>query len=495
MSSVKPENVTLRAYQVGFGDCLLLTCNYKDGDQRNVLVDFGSTGLPEDAPKDQMLQVAEDIREKCKSADGKSSKIHLLVATHRHKDHIGGFSREGRKNAKGETTGDIILSCSPDMIIQPWTENPDLEDEDFQKIVKSSVKKGKTSSRPKDKSMFAVSEAEFEKHSGKYFAATLQNMQSVAEMVKNEAERLPDSLSEGEPDGEDIFQRINTNFKKQLFFMGVNNMPNESAVENLREMGKKTTAHYVKFGDRINLSHILPGVKMHVLGPPSLEQTQTIMKQRSRDDNEFWMLHSMLRDFWELQAATALDENLHANLDETDRESPFPKARVFQNFTPSHTRWFIRQIRALRAEQMLGLVRILDKAMNNTSVILLFEIGDKKLLFPGDAQIENWEYALNQEGIKEMLKDTSLYKVGHHGSRNATPKTLWRNFDKRSTKKINPDRLVSVCSTMTGKHGHTVETAVPRATLVKELDTKSNYHTTESIKIDESLCLKIESEI
>ena len=44
---------------------------------------------------------------------------------------------------------------------------------------------------------------------------------------------------------------------------------------------------------------------------------------------------------------------------------------------------------------MLGIVRTLDQAMNNTSVILLFEVGNKKLLFPGDAQIENWSYALN----------------------------------------------------------------------------------------------------
>jgi len=36
----------------------------------------------------------------------------------------------------------------------------------------------------------------------------------------------------------------------------------------------------------------------------------------------------------------------------------------------------------------------LDHAMNNTSVILLIQAGDRRLLFCGDAQIENWEYAL-----------------------------------------------------------------------------------------------------
>jgi beta-lactamase superfamily II metal-dependent hydrolase len=41
-------------------------------------------------------------------------------------------------------------------------------------------------------------------------------------------------------------------------------------------------------------------------------------------------------------------------------------------------------------------VTMLDKVMNNTSVILVFEVGNKKLLFPGDAQLENWLFALEQ---------------------------------------------------------------------------------------------------
>jgi len=36
----------------------------------------------------------------------------------------------------------------------------------------------------------------------------------------------------------------------------------------------------------------------------------------------------------------------------------------------------------------------LDHAMNNTSVIVLIQACDRRLLICGDAQIENWEYAL-----------------------------------------------------------------------------------------------------
>ena len=74
---------------------------------------------------------------------------------------------------------------------------------------------------------------------------------------------------------------------------------------------------------------------------------------------------------------------------------------------------------------MLAIVRSLDYALNNTSLILLFEIGGTRLLFPGDAQIENWSYALfdapNHEEIQARLAGANFYKVGHHGSLNATP--------------------------------------------------------------------------
>ena len=70
--------------------------------------------------------------------------------------------------------------------------------------------------------------------------------------------------------------------------------------------------------------------------------------------------------------------------------------------------------------------------MNNTSVILLFRIGKVSLLFPGDAQIENWQYALDNKANRQLLAGVDVYKVGHYGSLNATPKTLWEGFKKKS---------------------------------------------------------------
>ena len=39
---------------------------------------------------------------------------------HRHKDHISGFA-----TSNGKGPGDIIASCEPGVVIQPWTEDPD----------------------------------------------------------------------------------------------------------------------------------------------------------------------------------------------------------------------------------------------------------------------------------------------------------------------------------------------------------------------------------
>jgi hypothetical protein len=151
---------------------------------------------------------------------------------------------------------------------------------------------------------------------------------------------------------------------------------------------------------------------------------------------------------------------------------------------PWDARWYRYRAQAEFAESLLSIVRTLDRAMNNTSLVLLFEIEDTCLLFPGDAQWENWEYALGQTKYRTLLKRVNLYKVGHHGSLNATPRTLWKDFThKGSTKK--PHRLLSMLSTKDGVHGETPETAVPRTTLVNALKRQSTLTDTRDAKPSE----------
>jgi len=452
LGKTRPSNLTIRAYQVGFGDCFLLSFSYpkapkKSDQERHVLIDYGSTGMPAgiDA-SDQMMSVANDIKQRCKG------KLSMVVATHRHKDHISGFTT--KKDGSG--TGDIIKTLKPDMVVQPWTEDPSLEDP-------KPVKKTRGSE------VLPVTNAQY--------ISTLADMNSLAGTMRTEMVRLRLAIS-SKGLSEDVADEID-------FLSEDNSLPNRMAVANLASMGKN---HYVNFGYKLDVRLTLPWVKIHVLGPPTLEQHSNIQKQKSRDENEFWMLQGAARSFWKMQAASS--ELIAASAKSKTRL--FPDADVYEGYFPSNNRWFIRRLDELRAEQLLGLVRMLDKSMNNTSVILLFEVGGKKLLFPGDAQIENWEFALGKKEVFDLLKDVTVYKVGHHGSRNATPKTLWNRFGHKDQAVSASDRLLTLNSTMKGKHGHSKNNSeVPRATLVTELKNLSDYRSTEEAAKNKELFLDI----
>jgi len=367
-----PYKLTIRVYNVGFGDCFLLTFHYPACD-RHVLIDFGSAT----AKLASLLNIAKDIAKRC------HGKLDAVVATHRHKDHINGFAT--RKDSKGP--GDIIAACHPELVIQPWTE-------------------------------------------------------------------------------------CGTSFS--LFgygFIGEQNLPNLSAVKNLQKIARRN--HYVHYGSDSGLERVLPGVTAHVLGPPTLQQSQAIRKQRAEDPGEFWLARA-LRTL-------------------ANKEKLFPRAAICPASRRNpNMRWFLRRLRAIHAQQRQQIVRELDSVLNNTSVILLFEVGNKKLLFPGDAQIENWSYALAHARARQMLAGVDLYKVGHHGSRNATPKSLWNLFARRSTGSA-PGRLRTIVSTLPHKFGDADrETEVPRATLIRTLKAQSDYFSTQDIpgKLYEDICIE-----
>jgi hypothetical protein len=198
----------------------------------------------------------------------------------------------------------------------------------------------------------------------------------------------------------------------------------------------------------------------------------------------------MTRNYWAVQAATA---DLSRN-ELSGTRTLFPNAKRL-NSVPPHGRWFVRQLRKIRAEQLLNITLAMDDALNNTSLILLFKIGKMKFLFPGDAQIENWEYTWhpeNEDHAKnlKLLSDVDVYKVGHHGSTNATPKKIYHNF--RKTKKAVKEGTVktaitSIVSTLGDENGKWVHgnpdkgTEVPRSKLINALKRAGEVKNTRSM--------------
>lgn len=429
MASASPLSLTIRTYHVGFGDCFLLSFAYKSKKEKHVLVDFGSTGLPEGTPKSRMMDIALDIKKRT------AGKLHAVVATHRHKDHISGFDTK----TGGKGTGDVIRSLKPDVVVQPWTEDPKL------KTTATGPLKSIRGSSSKAKQLIAANRAH---------VAGLSAMHAVAEYTIAQTKRT---------------RHLSKELRDRFHFLGETNIANPGAVKNLMTMAKNVYTHA---GEKSGLESVLPGVTIDVLGPPTVDQTDTIKKQRSTDKDEFWHLQANA-----MKMAEAVQQ---------DSGILFPKhVRNRGPIFPVETRWLVHHARSIRGNQLLQIVRMLDKAMNNTSVILLFRVGSKSLLFPGDAQIENWRFALSDKDNLKLLSGVNVYKVGHHGSLNATPKTLWEGFKNKSKDKTDKKRLLSLMSTMEHKHGsEESHTEVPRKPLVSALKTQSSLFSTQELTGD-----------
>ena len=80
---------------------------------------------------------------------------------------------------------------------------------------------------------------------------------------------------------------------------------------------------------------------------------------------------------------------------------------------------------------LLSAASLLERVVNNTSLFFVLDVQGTRLVFPGDAQHGAWEHVLNDERAGALLADAAFYKIGHHGSHNATPKpfieSVWRD--------------------------------------------------------------------
>jgi hypothetical protein len=177
---------------------------------------------------------------------------------------------------------------------------------------------------------------------------------------------------------------------------------NERALENLRDGFGSGDVAYLEQGRIYTKVGGVAGLRAQILGPP-------------RD-----------REFLARMDPPAGQRFLRVG----DRGRPSEDA-----VDPFPPRWRVRRPNALLSEadrktlQQFAdapadaLAFALDSALNNTSIVALISYGGRHLLFAGDAQYGNWQAWLQQEGADDILGDIDFYKVAHHGSFNATPKS------------------------------------------------------------------------
>jgi ribonuclease BN (tRNA processing enzyme) len=407
--------VRIRMYQVGFGDCFLMSLEYDqplpDGRaERHMLIDYGSTrSAREHRAKGRMSEVAKLI------ADHTHGQLDVVVLTHRHKDHLFGFS----DNTGAETIRDL----KPKLVLRPWTEDPDLP----------AIADGP-----------AVAPAD------------------PAAAIGADSARFSRSLSEAQDAVGLLAAR--PGLHAGLKAAAEDQLKNADAIAFLDELSADGRGRYLFAGSDPDTSEVLPGLAITVLGPPTIEQDPRAAKQRD-EDPQYWML-ALRTSLREAAAATSRGSGAQ------------PTVRV----GPGPVRWLILRLAQQKIRSVARLVRKLDDALNNTSLILLIEVGNLSMLFPGDAQIENWQFTLDrvplEPELRQKLAAVDLYKVGHHGSRNATPRSLHALWVDR------PDtlpRLTALMSTRPDVHGESEATAVPRATLVTALEQVASLISTDDL--------------
>ena len=114
MPDIAPRSaqVKVRMYHVGFGDCFLMTIVGTNGAEHRVLIDCGTHSGTDRSKKNHPPEFWE-IVQKLVQDIGPQKHIDVIVITHRHRDHVHGFSQS--EYWAGITVGEIWM---------PWTEDP-----------------------------------------------------------------------------------------------------------------------------------------------------------------------------------------------------------------------------------------------------------------------------------------------------------------------------------------------------------------------------------
>jgi hypothetical protein len=182
----------------------------------------------------------------------------------------------------------------------------------------------------------------------------------------------------------------------------------------------------------------LPGIRIYILGPP--KDTKALRKMNpSKKNSEVYEIDygiALGDNFSSALAYTNDSESRDANRPFGDKEciSIREAESYYQSYFDVENSWQKIDDDWLFTAGNLAIA--LDTGINNTSLALAFEFTEsgKVLLFPADAQIGNWlswsnyEWIVKNDGknetvkIDDLLRRTVFYKVGHHGSHNATMK-------------------------------------------------------------------------
>jgi beta-lactamase superfamily II metal-dependent hydrolase len=393
------SGVTVRMYRQGHGDCFLLAMPRDGGgDPVYILIDCGyKPGSPAYLHDKTIGEIVEHI--------GESTGRHLdlMILTHEHQDHLNGIWK------KTEPYFDDFLI---DEAWVAWTEDPR---DDMANDLRE---------RHRDQLLQLV--------------AVRRKLALAAGEDDPTVQRL-DGLLALELGGED----------EALALAADTDPANSVNKQGMKLVKDKANQHRgVKFlqpGEKPRQVPQSADIRAFVLGPPRnpdlLSDEDPIGDEAfPRDDSQGLSFSAAAFAMGDRATpfSTRYRVALEEALDGEEPEEPFfvahyGKGKDGEDDTdgievPPNAAWRRIDDEWLYSAESLALS--LNTGVNNTSLVLAFELpaSKKVLLFIGDAQRGNWiswadlKWNDGDETItaRDLLSRTVLYKVGHHGSHNAT---------------------------------------------------------------------------
>jgi hypothetical protein len=395
-----PAAVRVRMYRQGLGDCFLLAFPRAEGGDFHVLIDCGVILGTPDADA-WMARVVADV---AKTTGG---VIDILVGTHEHWDHVAAF----------EPSAGLFRAFTIKEVWLAWTEDPNdaaanrLRQERTERLAALWVGLSELKQR------LGVDPA------GQARATLARAAEVLSFFGIDAAVDAPPAAGLGAA-------------------AAVAEGKTAVAMRWLRSACENTK--YLRPGGVVELPEAR-GVRAYVLGPPTdlaLLRKDSPSRSSRETYDEPTRPAAAEHAFFARGARGAASAGF-------DRSQPFDsKYRIAQDDAQGleffRDRYFgsgrdeSDAWRRIDGDWMAGAAALalqLDSDTNNTSLALAFELPDGRvLLFPGDAQVGNWEsWHTDSHGTKQvwkvggrdvtaetLLNRTVFYKVGHHGSHNAT---------------------------------------------------------------------------
>jgi hypothetical protein len=384
----KANEIVVRMYRQGFGDCFLLTF---PGRERPVymLIDCGLM-LGTERQEKKMQAVAENIR----ATTG--GQLDVVLATHEHWDHVSGFIQAEEVFEKIEI-GELWLA---------WTEDPDNE------LAQKLRRERKAAVAALQRAAVRLQAADSPK------ALALMNLLEFAGPLG--AKRSATT--------EEALACVRTRVERPRFCYAGREPFSLPGVEGVHVyvLGPPENEQLIKKGDPTKR-----GKEVYELAFATEFTRALITALDAAEELPENLTIDQRRDY---ELSLPFDRSLQVSIGTAKQEKFFKDHYGFSS-DPHADELSWRRIDTDWLEAAGNLALKLDSDTNNTCLVVAIELTatGKVLLFPGDAQVGNWlSWAdlcwpkgakledANAITAAHLLARTVLYKVGHHASHNAT---------------------------------------------------------------------------